>query len=158
GHWVVFESRAPDIVAGDTNDTSDIFVRNLDTGVVERVSRRADGSQAAQASRFGSLSADGRFGAFSSMDALVPEGNDTDEDVYVLDRTSGVLRLASPTYNGAASRGESTIPVISLDGTTVAFASNDSLILPGGGGTGVFWRDLVTNTTGRASVSASGAT
>ncbi len=38
GRYVVFQSDATNLVAGDTNQTSDIFVRDLLTGTTERVS------------------------------------------------------------------------------------------------------------------------
>lgn len=156
GVWVVFETGAADIVPGDTNGVSDVFVRNLQTGVVECVSHRADGSQAVLGSRSGSLSADGTRVCFASFDRLVPADTDDLEDVYVLDRSTGVLELVSPGL--APSDGESTQPVISADGLTVAFSSWDSHLLAGdtNGYMDVFWRDLSSGTTGCASVRSTG--
>lgn len=159
GAWVVFETTAGDIVADDTNGVSDVFVRSLRTGAVERVSLRADGTQAALGSRHGSLSADGRRVAFSSYEALLPEDVDGYEDVYVLDRAAGVLLLASPTYDGGPSTNTAGEPELSLDGTTVAFTAHDRRLVPGdaNGQGDVFWRELETGTTGLASVAVGGA-
>jgi Tol biopolymer transport system component len=159
GDWVVFETTAGDIVAGDTNGASDVFVRSLRTGAVERVSLHADGTQAALGSRHGSLSADGRRVAFSSYEALLPEDVDGYEDVYVLDRAAGVMHLASPTYDGGPSTNSAGDPELSLDGTTVAFTAHDRRLVPDdtNGWGDVFWRELETGTTGLASVAVGGA-
>lgn len=46
GRWVVYESAAANLVGGDVNGVADIFVHELTTGLVRRVSVGADGAQA----------------------------------------------------------------------------------------------------------------
>ena len=60
GRHVAFESKAANLVAGDINGASDVFVKDLATGAIERVSVGSDGAEAAGGSIRPSLSADGR--------------------------------------------------------------------------------------------------
>src|SRR6185436_676867 len=46
GRFAAFESSAPNLVPGDTNATRDIFVVEIATGLVERVSVSTAGAQA----------------------------------------------------------------------------------------------------------------
>jgi TolB protein len=66
GRLVAFRSYASNLVAGDTNGRSDVFVRDLDRGQTWRVSVRSNGAQANDQSLYPSISADGRFVAFRS--------------------------------------------------------------------------------------------
>src|SRR5207253_6487161 len=73
GRFVAFDSAATDLVAGDTNLVSDVFVHDRQTGTTERVSVASDGAQGNGSSGLLSfafppaLSADGRFVAFVSV-------------------------------------------------------------------------------------------
>lgn len=66
GRYVAFESWASNLVSGDTNGTYDVFVRDRVAGTTERVSVAGDGNQANHGSYNPSISADGRYVAFSS--------------------------------------------------------------------------------------------
>ena len=72
GRYVAFDSAATNLVHGDTNGTSDVFVRNTVAGTTIRVSVKSDGTQADQAAELPSISDDGRFVAFETLSALVP--------------------------------------------------------------------------------------
>jgi Tol biopolymer transport system component len=103
-----------------------------------------------------SISADGRFVAFTSTGTtLVAAPLDGSAQVFVWDRTTGQLRLASTDRNGAPGRGASFHPAISGDGRFVAFTSMapdmDTTTPTGDGGLGVYVHDLVTGHTIRAS-------
>src|SRR5690348_12790074 len=67
GHFVAFTSLDPTLVAGDTNNLRDVFVRDMTTGVTERVSVTSTGAQALGASYAPSISDDGRYVAFASI-------------------------------------------------------------------------------------------
>src|SRR5205809_6001727 len=45
GRFVAFDSAATDLVAGDTNGVSDVFVHDRQTGTTERVSVASDGGK-----------------------------------------------------------------------------------------------------------------
>ena len=67
GRVVAFESYATTLVPGDTNETSDVFVRDRQSGQITRVSVDSNGAQADDSSFHPALSADGRFVAFRSF-------------------------------------------------------------------------------------------
>lgn len=100
GRFVVFESDASDLVPGDTNGASDIFVRDLLAGQTQRVSVASDGAEAVGASTTPAISGDGRVVSFESRAAnLVPRDTNRVPDVFVralrLRRTERVSVSAS---------------------------------------------------------------
>ncbi|WP_405569801.1 hypothetical protein OG418_34720 [Streptomyces phaeochromogenes] len=125
GRYVAFRSQAANLVAGDTNGVTDAFVRDLRTGVTSRVSTAADGSQGDGSVEDASLSADGRYLAFSSTATnLVPGDTGGRSHVYVKDlRTGAVERLDDKQAPGYDTGGR---PAISADGRYVAFAASRS--------------------------------
>jgi Tol biopolymer transport system component len=131
GRAVAFWSAASDLVAGDGNDTGDIFVRDLNNGGMERVSVANDGSEANGPSYSPALSASGRYVVFvSSASNLVP-GDDNDlDDVFVRDRYTGMTERVSVGMAGEAN-GASGPAVISGDGRTIGFSSAADNLLPG---------------------------
>jgi hypothetical protein len=75
GRYVAFSSFATTLVAGDTNGTSDVFVHDRQTGETRRVSVASNGSQGNCQSNEPSLSADGRYVAFSSVASTLVAGD-----------------------------------------------------------------------------------
>jgi Tol biopolymer transport system component len=156
GRFVVFESRAANLVAGDTNSVSDVFVFDRQTGTIECASAPPGGAPAGGMQ--GAISVDGRFVAFSSGAAF--EGGDTNQalDIYVRDQLTRTLVRASVATGGAEGNRDSQVPALSADGRYVAFLSdawnlvaNDLNNAPD-----IFVRDLASATTTRVSVSSSG--
>lgn len=78
GRYVAFTSYSSNLVAGDTGGWGDIFVRDRTTGVTERVSLASDGTQGNEDSYGASISADGRYVAFSSTATNLVAGTPTD--------------------------------------------------------------------------------
>ncbi|HBY77298.1 MAG TPA: calcium-binding protein, partial [Cyanobacteria bacterium UBA11148] len=66
GRYVAFYSYASNLVSGDTNNSWDIFVRDLLTNTTRIVSLATDGTQGNYGSYSPSISADGRYVAFTS--------------------------------------------------------------------------------------------
>ncbi|MFC6084502.1 S8 family serine peptidase [Sphaerisporangium aureirubrum] len=125
GRYAVFISEATNLVPGDTNGGTDVFVRDRVNGTIERVSVGAGGVQGDGSSREASISADGRYVAFQSAAAnLVPEDTNGLIDVFVRDRETGAVeRITAP--DGA----EAVWPVISADGQMVVFSVNLQIYL-----------------------------
>ena len=159
GRFVAFASLASDLVPGDTNNTTDVFVRDLALGTTERVSVASGGSQSDGYSTFPAISADGRFVAFQSVATnLVPGDGNGVADVFVRDRLLGTTERASVAPLGGDGDASSTMAAISADGRFVAFQSQATNLDPGdtNGTDDVYVRDRVAGATLRASVSISG--
>jgi Tol biopolymer transport system component len=161
GRYVVFRSLQTNLVPGDTNAASDIFVRDRQTGTTERVSVDSAGTQADADSFWPSISADGRYVAFySGADNLVPGDTNFAWDIFVRDRQGGTTECASLDPNGAHVIGSSYEPFLSAEGRYVAFSSN-SITLVGGGDANayvsdVYVRDRQLGVTSRESVDSAG--
>jgi Tol biopolymer transport system component len=148
GRFVAFVSEASNLVPGDTNGTSDIFVHDRSTGLTTRVSVDSAGRQANGPSFIPSISADGRFVAFASdASDLVPGDTNGARDVFVHDLETGVTTRVSVNSAGGQGGGSGD-PSISADGRFVAFESGFDLA-PGGvqGDANIFVHDRQTGVT-----------
>ncbi len=160
GRFVAFASSAPNLVPGDTNAVSDIFVRDRELGTTELVSVNSAGEPSAyQPSEDPSISADGRYVVFATSANNFVE-NDTNgyRDVFVHDRTLGTTELVSVSYNHPVPLLASFAPRISADGRFVAFISESPDITPTDTDflQDVFVRELSTGATTRISTPVSG--
>jgi Tol biopolymer transport system component len=159
GRFEAFLSEASNLVPGDTNGASDVFVRNRRSGVTRRVSVSSSGEQADGVSGRPSISAGGRFVAFpDDASNLVPGDTNNDFDAFVRDRWTGTTTRVSVSSSGTQGNGASGTPSISSNGRFVAFASGASNLVPGdtNGASDVFVRDRWRGCTRRVSVSSSG--
>lgn len=160
GRYVAFESEADNLVPGDTNGKSDIFIRDRHTGITERLSVASDGTQGNGHSSTVTISADGRFAVFySDATNLVPGDTNDTSDVFVRDRKMGTTERVSLNRHGKQVNDYwSQKPVISADGRFVAFISGSSEFVQGDTNEtdDVFVRDRKKRTTVRASVSSKG--
>ncbi|MGI8994660.1 MAG: TolB family protein [Nocardioidaceae bacterium] len=159
GRYVAFYSAASNLVAGDTNGVFDVFVRDRTNGVTRRVSVSSSGLQANRGSLDPSISADGRYVAFSSQSSRLVAGDTNGRtDVFVRDRMNHVTRRVSVSSNGSQVRKGSFVPSISADGRYVAFFSRASHLVAGDTNSAddVFVRDRKNHITRRVSVSSSG--
>ncbi|MDO0928913.1 hypothetical protein QQY24_27165 [Streptomyces sp. TG1A-8] len=119
GRYVAFGSDEPGLVEDDTDDRSDVFVLDRVTGRTVRATSGPEGGGFDPA-----ISRDGRYVAFSSVRKLdLPGGEKGRQNIYVLDRRTGVTRLASITREGAVPSQPSRSATISADGQRVAFIS-----------------------------------
>ena len=159
GRCVAFESAASNLVPGDTNGCRDIFVHDRHTGTTTRVSVASDGAQSNGPSSLPSISADGRFVAFSSWSSnLVPDDTNGCGDVFVHDRETRVTTRVSVASDGTQGNGHSSYPSISADGRFVVFWSEASNLVPDdtNGCGDVFVHDRETRGTTRVSVASDG--
>jgi Tol biopolymer transport system component len=160
GRYVAFASEATNLVARDTNHAQDVFVRDRTTGATTRVSVATGGAQANGPSQEPTISANGRYVAFTSEATnLVAKDTNNQADVFVRDRVNGTTTLVSVSTAGArASRGAGE-GVISANGRYVAFTSSSSNLVARDTGDwqDVFVRDRISRTTTRVSVATGGA-
>ena len=132
GRYVAFYSDASNLVPGDTNGCSDVFVYDRETDAIERVSIASNGSQANDFSRYPSISGDGRYVAFESYAGnLMPGDTNRCGDVFVYDRQTDAIERVSTAFDGSQTAYGSSFPSISEDGRYVAFESCATNLIPG---------------------------
>lgn len=159
GRYIAFESDAPDLVGGDTNGVADVFVHDRQTKVTARVSISTLGAQGSADSMEPSLSADGRFVAFSSYaQELVGDDRNGVSDIFVRDRQTAMTTRVSVATDGVEATGHSFSPSMSADGRHVSFWSAASNLVADDTNVGwdVFVHDRATATTTRVSVATGG--
>jgi Tol biopolymer transport system component len=169
GRYVAFQSLASNLVPGDTNRLSDIFVRDLVTGKTTRVSVSSRGREARCNLSFcestePALSAHGRYVAFqSSATNLVAGDTNRLGDVFVHDRATGKTERVSVSSAGRQGTGDRTgtgsnAPALSANGRYVAFHSADSNLVPGDTNRtfDIFVHDRKSGRTTRVSVNSRG--
>src|SRR3989344_1796317 len=158
GRLVAFEGlfNADDLVTDDTNEHSDIFLRDRQSGNTTRVSIASDGTEGNGDSFQPSISGNGRFVAFASRASnLVPDDTNgasgTGSDVFVRDLQSGTTERVSIGPNGEQGNGDSDTPSISADGRYVAFSSVSTNWHSDSARSHIYVRDRITQTTERIS-------
>ena len=173
GRLVVFRSVSSDLLDGDTNGKSDTFLHDLKTGETTRISLDSEGNQATEDSSCGAIDESGRYVAFTSFAALVPDDPPlrnpaAASDVYVRDLDTDELEIVSlraierpsAVLDGAGPSTGCT-KAISRGGRYVTYGSgaaghvpNDGKIQDGD----IYMFDRATDRTVRVSVTSSGET
>ncbi|MFK0115550.1 hypothetical protein [Streptomyces sp. NPDC090994] len=140
GRYVVFTSKASNLVRGDTNGVTDVFLRDLRTGRVQRVSTDATGGQSAQGAISGTISAGGRHAVFiSDSPDLVPGQTHAKRSVYWRDLRTGQVRYVGNDIGQNMVYARSA--TVSADGRYVAFGAGTGIPRPG---VGIGVRDMRT--------------
>lgn len=159
GSALAFYSSASNIVEGDANGKSDVFVRDNATGEISVVSRATDGTQGNEGSYHASLSADGRLVAFESYATnLIVSPPNTTADIFVRDRGANTTTMITRGIGGVPANASSWSPQLSADGRYVVFVSAASNLVPDDTNNveDAFLFDRMTNTTTRVSVGDQG--
>ena len=160
GRMIAFISSASNLVDGDTNGISDVFVHDRITGITERVNVSSTQVQANEPTFTAVISADGRFVVFESEDSSLVVNDTNRNDIFVHDRTTGITELVSISLNSTPGFSDSSNPSISADGRFVAFTSNSKTLVANSSSSGaavqVFVRDRNTGITELISVSPNG--
>jgi Tol biopolymer transport system component len=129
GRFVAFESDADNLSSADDNGVVDVYVRDLQTNTTTLVSRQSAVEGGAVGNAFssgGSISADGRFVAFTSRATNLTEDAGTGLDVFVRDlqtNTTTLVSRQSASDGGAVGDDGSFVARISADGRVVTFTS-----------------------------------
>jgi Tol biopolymer transport system component len=159
GRYVAFQSEASNLVVGDTNGATDIFLRDRWTGTTVRVSVASDGTPGDRESADCSISADGRFVAFySKATNLVSGSTNGNGDIFVRDLQNQTTEMVTIASSGARGNSESDNPAISADGRYVVFQSIATNLVLGdtNAKADVFVHDRQLGTTDRVSVATDG--
>ena len=161
GRYVAFDSRATNLIAGDTNGAIDAFLRDRWTAQTTRESLGLGGAELNADSLATGMSADGRYLLFGTWATNVLPGHVSGHfQHYLRDRLTGTVEAAAVTTAGLPTNGDS-IPVgggVSADGRYIVFSSlADNLVLGDTNGVeDVFLRDLQAGTLTRLSQEDSG--
>jgi len=125
GRYITFVTSASNLVSGDTNGESDVFVHDLRAGTTSRVNVSTSGAQANSPTYDAAISGDGRYITFGSRASnLSPADTNGVSDVFVRDlRTGTTSRVDTSGRGGPISAGISD-PAISADGRHIAFRSS----------------------------------
>ena len=158
GTAVAFSSSTPNLVANDTNNLNDVFVRDMTTNTTQRQSVGLAG-EATGSSLSPQISGDGRFVAFESdADDIVPKDENVTTDVFVRDRFFGSIERVSVGPNGEEGQDSSSNPSMSRDGRYVAFETDAEEFSPTDANisTDIYVRDRLARVTQRATEKQNG--
>lgn len=131
GRYVVFTSVATNLgPAGGQADQSDVFVKDMTTGAVLRLSSSALGGDGNADSGEASISEDGRFVVFASAATDLTGGatGDGASDIYLWDATSGVLRNLTGGRGGAGGADQAAIAHVGDGAGMVVFRTDKRLL------------------------------
>ncbi|WP_201830396.1 PD40 domain-containing protein [Microvirga zambiensis] len=159
GRYILFTSLASNLVYGDTNNTADIFLKDLRTGILERISTAHGGAQANGTSIDASISGDGRYIVFrSNAPNLVHGDNNPGEDLFRKDLSTGAVKLISTNVFGYQAEAPCENPQLSADGRYVVFDSGASSLVNNDTNNGfdIFRKDIVSEQVLRLSTASNG--
>ncbi|MEZ5115716.1 MAG: PKD domain-containing protein [Candidatus Nanopelagicales bacterium] len=163
GCRVAFESDSPNLVPGDTNGTTDVFVRDrcASPPTTSLVAVTPGGAPSAGQSKDARISADGRVVVFWSYATDLVTGVFSNGQVYRRDLAAGATTLVSDNQqrNGRGGNYGSNCPSTSADGSRIAFWSYASDLVAGDDGESmwdIFVYDTTTGSTSRVSTAADG--
>ena len=165
GQFVAFLSNATNLVSNAVVNGSHVYLRNLPASTTQLVDVDTNGiGSTADTLTSLSLSADGRYVAFSNPDgSLVSLDKNRAEDVFVRDLVAGTTEIISQrdaTVIPQAADGLSTLSSssVSADGRWVAFASPADDLVPNDTNQepDVFVRDMVNGTNVLVSIGFAG--
>lgn len=131
GQVVAFYSLATNLVSSDTNRAIDVFVHDTLSGVTERISVDATGSQANMGSWQPRISANGQYVVFSSNASNIVAGDTNGaQDIFLYDRQTRASILVSNTADGLPANGLSAYAAVNADGSVVVYESDATNLVP----------------------------
>jgi hypothetical protein len=148
---VLFISSTNGLVPGDSNGGSNVFLRDRQTGTTEQIDVASDGTPSnGAANATGTVSADGRYVAFSSAGSNLdsPDTNGTTISLFIRDRVAQTTKLFNLNSAGTQISNAGGTPSISNDGQYAFWSTNQAGVPADTNGVvDVYRRDLVNNTT-----------
>jgi Tol biopolymer transport system component len=134
GRYLVFTSDAMDLAENDTNNSVDLFLRDISSGTTRLISRTVGGAQRSGPIELNGMSANGRTVIYSATETI--DGSNL-YSVLAYDTGSGTTRVASILPSGEPAEARSAS--VTADGRQVSFIANAS--------SQIYVRDLETETT-----------
>lgn len=154
GRYIAFHSVATNLVPGDTNGLNDVFLRDLKTDDMKRITVGYDGSETDGGAAWPAISKNGRFVAYrSGATNLVPGDTNGVADVFVYDLKKGTTTRITRTVTGAEIDMDAIRHALSPNGRYVGVLTAATNIVPGdtNGHADVFIYDLRKDTITLAS-------
>jgi Tol biopolymer transport system component len=137
GRYVAFASTASNLVSGDTNGVSDVFVRDRTTDTTTRISVGSGGAEGNGPSTMPALSATGAAVSFDSAASnLVAGDHNGISDVFVRIPATDTTERISVSSRGVAQNAAVAAPFVQIssisgDGRLVTFDSNATNLVAG---------------------------
>ena len=160
GEWITFASQATNLVPGDINGFTDIFLYEVATATMTRISLGMGGAEADDGSNRPTISEDGRYIAFQSRASnLVAGDTNNATDVFRYDRVADTMIRISIDSSDVEGNGDSTDAAIDGSGDLVAFQSLATNLQPGpdnNNASDVFLRRVGAGVTRRISTALGG--
>lgn len=145
GRYVAFVAFPDGLVPEDDNGRTDAFVRDTQTGAVERVSVLSDGSQTTTGGmRNLVITPDGRYVAMTGTMPLDASDTNDFDDAYVHDRQTGETTWVSVTDTGGAPDSFTQNVDISDDGMRVLVGGGADNLVTGETGPAAYLVDRAT--------------
>jgi Tol biopolymer transport system component len=146
GRYLAFASDADNVVAGDTNQYPDVFVRDLWTGSNTLVSVGLNGAGANGISFNPAINSGGRYVTFSSAATnLIAGDTNNSVDVFVRDlQTQSTYLVSADAAGTGEGNGDSYSPTVGSDGRYIMYLSKGSNLTEGSftsGAENLFVRD-----------------
>lgn len=162
GRYIVFESTATNLVAGDANAQADIFRHDTTTNTTIRINTDISSSEATGGtSTNATISDDGDYVAFQSSATNLVDGVTTGTHAYVKQISTGAIRVVDKPAGFEIGDGTSFTPKISNDGASVVFESSSTNLVPsdGNGVSDIFMANnpFLVNSTGSVDIIDGGA-
>lgn len=164
GRFITFESWADNLVSGDTNNETDVFLHDVQTTTTNRVSTTSDGTEGNAGHYSPAISTDGRYVVFRSNSSNLVSGITTGTtvvNIFRRDTQTNTTSRVSVATDGTEGDATSNDPAISDDGRYIAFYSSSTTLVDWDRNDkrDIFLHDVQTATTNRislASITASG--
>jgi len=171
GRYIVFDSRASNLAAGDNNIFFDVFLHDTLTGQTSLVSKSSQGVSGTRDSMYAKISPDGKLVVFHSNANNLVAGDVNNycpvyfgaeykscTDIFIYNVLTGTTSLVSLSSSGTQGNAASTRPSFSSDGRYIVFQSEADNLVSGDSNNkeDIFSHDIQTGTTTLASVSSTG--
>lgn len=159
GRYIVWDSGATNLVAGDTNAAYDVFLKDTQTGTTEIISSNSSGTIGNAGSDTANMSSDGRYVVFRSASTNLVAGDTNGQpDVFMKDRQTGATTIISTDSAGVQANNSSTYASVDQTGNLVVFVSSATNLVASdtNASRDVFVKNISTGVLTRVSTSALG--
>ena len=158
GRYVAFHSAAENLVSGDSNEFTDVFLHDRDGTDLSKlilISSNRNGTDSDGASMNASVSADGQVVAYESVaEDLITGDNNEHSDIFIYNVTTEITSRVSVSSAGVQADGPSFNPQVSSDGNIVVFESDATNLVTGDSNNrrDIFIHNITTGVTTRVSM------